>query len=158
VKELAIAHAESDRASVYLHPGQLFVTSEPCEIISVLGSCVSVCIHDRSRGIGGANHYLLPSEGTPPSARYGSFAISALVARLLQAGAEQRDLVAKVFGGATLIGAKVGSVALGECNVRMARMVLAKSNIPIVAEDVGGLRGRRVMFRPDDGAAIVKRL
>jgi chemotaxis protein CheD len=156
VRELAVH--ESERASVYLHPGQLFVTSEPCEIISVLGSCVSVCIHDRARGIGGANHYLLPSEGTPPSARYGAFAITSLVARVLQAGAMQADLVAKVFGGATLIGAKVGSVALGECNVKVARAVLANAKIPIVAEDVCGLRGRRVVFRPDDGAAIVKRL
>lgn len=149
---------DATRATVYLHPGQLFVTSEPCEIISVLGSCVSVCLHDRARNVGGANHYLLPTDGPEPSARYGAFAISSLVTRMLAAGAHHADLVAKIFGGATLIGAKMGTVALGECNVRIARNALAAAKIPILGEDVGGLRGRRICFKPDDGSVLVKRL
>jgi chemotaxis protein CheD len=155
---VSAVEVESSRATVYLHPGQLFVTGEACEIISVLGSCVSVCMYDRVRRIGGANHYLLPTESPMPSARYGGYAISALISRLLAAGAHPSELVAIIFGGACLSGAKIGHDSLGQRNVELARAALGAAKIPILSEDSGGLRGRRIVFRPDDGAVLVKRL
>ena len=44
----------------YLHPGRLLVSTEPAAVTTILGSCVSVCLWDESRGIGGMNHHLLP--------------------------------------------------------------------------------------------------
>ena len=56
---------------IYLHPGGLW--AEPCAatITTVLGSCVSVCLWDPERALGGINHFVLPRGGTvrSPSAR-----------------------------------------------------------------------------------------
>ena len=55
--------ADRLRRAAYLQPGQLIAAPEPLEISTVLGSCVAVCLWDRRRGQGGANHFLLPSHG-----------------------------------------------------------------------------------------------
>ena len=44
-----------------LLPGEYYVTVENEIIVTVLGSCVSACIHDPIRGIGGMNHFMLPA-------------------------------------------------------------------------------------------------
>ena len=60
----------------FLHPGFVFVSQRPTAILTILGSCVSVCLHDEKRCFGGMNHFLLPEplagESTP---RYGRPAI-----------------------------------------------------------------------------------
>lgn len=41
-------------------PGEYYVSRQEELIATVLGSCVSACIRDRRRGIGGMNHFMLP--------------------------------------------------------------------------------------------------
>jgi chemotaxis protein CheD len=150
----------ADAVTVHLHAGQLFASSEASEIWTVLGSCVSVCLFDRMRGIGGANHYLLPQQaaGAEGSPRFGSAAILKLVQRMLALGSHKHDLVAKVFGGASLMGSPAGADSLGWKNVEVARTVLSRERIPIAVEDVGGRRARRLVFRTDQGVGWIKEI
>ena len=47
---------------VSVAPGDHYVTSEPGEmVVTLLGSCVAACARDTVTGIGGLNHFLLPS-------------------------------------------------------------------------------------------------
>jgi len=83
--------------SHFLHAGQVFVSGEPTTISLILGSCVGIGIWDAPNAIGGATHYMLPNwdgKGVP-SARYGSVAISILLQKLLDAGANRNNLRAK---------------------------------------------------------------
>ena len=64
---------------------------------TVLGSCVSACLHDPVRRIGGMNHFLLPDDGTRTDMRYASAAMERLVNELLKKGAERGRLQAKLF-------------------------------------------------------------
>ena len=158
----SVKDREVERTTVYLHAGELFVSIEPCEISTIVGSCVAVCILDRTLRIGGANHYLLPTvmDGANATPRFGNVAILELIARLVALGASRKDLVAKVFGGASLLPTAAGtpSQSLGWKNVRVARRVLAEQAIPVVAEDVGGGSGRKLVFRTDEGHVFVKRV
>jgi chemotaxis protein CheD len=152
--------ADAQRVGVYLHAGQLLAAYDPCEISTVLGSCVAVCLFDAARLAGGANHFLLPtSAGSEPSPRFGDHAVRELIDRMVSLGSKKRDLAAKVFGGASLVrgDARMGT-SLGWKNVLAARAALQAEHIPIVAEDVGGSSGRRLVFQTDDGFAWVKRL
>jgi chemotaxis protein CheD len=147
--------------SVYLHPGQLFVTTAPTTVTTILGSCVAVCIWDPALGIGGINHYLLPMGFKTASAglRYGNVAIEHLLEKLERAGTLRSNLRAKVFGGACVLDAMRGKGNhLGGKNVEIARSALADAGIPIVATDVGGDRGRKLIFHPHDGNALIKLL
>jgi chemotaxis protein CheD len=147
--------------SIYLHPGQLFVATEPAVVTTILGSCVAVCVWDLVLGIGGINHYLLPAGVKTASTglRYGNVAIEQLLERLSRAGATPSNLRAKVFGGACVLDAMRGKENhLGDKNVEIARKMLSEAGIPVVASDVGGGRGRKLIFHPHEGSALVKLL
>ena len=51
-----------------------------------------------------------------------------------------------------------GKNHLGDKNIEVARIALAEANIRVVASDVGGTRGRKLIFHPHDGSALVKLL
>ena len=40
----------------FIHVGEIYVGADPTEIVTVLGSCVAVCLFDRVNMIGGMNH------------------------------------------------------------------------------------------------------
>jgi chemotaxis protein CheD len=148
-------------SSVYLHPGQLHVATEPTLVTTILGSCVAVCLWDITQGIGGINHYLLPVglKTASNGLRYGNVAIEHLLEKLERTGARRSNLRAKVFGGACVLDAmRDRANHLGDKNVEMAQRVLAEAGIPVVASDVGGSRGRKLIFYPHDGTVLVKLL
>jgi chemotaxis protein CheD len=152
---------ENARKKIYLHPGQFHVTTESCVVTTILGSCVAVCLCDRHTQIGGINHFLLPiSNGHEPSSRrFGDVAVTDLIAKVIALGADPKRLEAKLFGGANVIAAfRDRENHLGTQNVRIARVVLESVGVPIVNEDVGGQRGRKLIFQTDDGAAWIKEL
>ena len=76
-------HFETEAVKVL--PGEYFVTTTDMVLVTVLGSCVSACIRDRERRIGGMNHFMLAdgantSDIASASARYGSYAMEVLIA------------------------------------------------------------------------------
>ena len=156
----------SDAASSnahFLHAGQVFVSAEAKSVALILGSCVGVCIWDPVNAIGGATHYMLPSwdrKGTA-SPRYGNVAVSILLQKLLEAGANRGQLRAKVFGGGCLFDSmrELNSNKeqhLGSRNVEIALEMLTKAQIPVISTIVGVDRGQRIVFRTDTGDAVVK--
>lgn len=158
----AAPQSEPTRTSAYLHAGQIVVSAEPCTITTIVGSCVAVFLFDPVLRAGGGNHYVLPMTGRSdgPAARYGDAAIAELLRRVAALGCRQEDLQAKVIGGASIIQASehIGAESLGMKNVKLARQILGEHRICILAEDIGGTRGRRVLFRTDSGDVFVRKL
>jgi len=137
-----------------VQPGEFAVTAEPDHLLgTLLGSCVAACICDPTRGIGGLNHFLLPSTGyagqtsAPEASRYGVYAMEMLINALLKSGADKNRLRAKLFGGANLISANTRD-SVGERNQKFALDFLECEGIPVIAEDFGGNHARRIFFRP----------
>jgi len=150
-----------DTAMAYVHVGQLFASAEPRVVTTILGSCVSVCLWDPQAGVGGLNHFLLPQavENGISSARFGNVAIRRLLEEIAGLGAQVARLKAKVFGGASVIDAfQSPQNTLGMQNVALARSVLQDAGIPMVAEDVGGAQGRKLVFQTRDGSAWVRKI
>ncbi len=149
-----------NRIQVYLHAGQIFASPTPAAISTVLGSCVAVCLHDPVTKVGGMNHYLLPLHvDREHSPRFGTVAVPALIDAMVKAGASRGSIVAKVFGGASVIGAVAGrGRRLGEENAILALRLLEEARIPVLDHDVGGSRGRKLVFFADEGTAWVRQL
>lgn len=145
---------------VHLHPGQIFIGSEPTTVTTILGSCVAVCLWDPFARLAGINHFLLPSMPVFAShdTRYGNKAMQRLIDDMLARGASKPRLMAKVFGGANVILAFVPKKPIGAQNVEMAREVLTQNSIEIVAEQTGGHRGRKLHFDTHTGAVRIKEL
>jgi len=143
-------------------PGEYYYTCKDMMIVTVLGSCVSACIRDRTSGIGGMNHFMLPDGGdaeSPVSAsmRYGTYAMEVLINDLLKAGARRENLEAKVFGGGNVLRGFV-AINVGERNALFVRDYLRAENIRIVAEDLNDIYPRKVYFFPRTGKVLVKKL
>lgn len=147
--------------AVKVLPGEYFVTATNVLMVTVLGSCVSACIRDRDKGIGGMNHFMLADSGDASaissSARYGTYAMEILINHLLKMGARKSGLEAKVFGGGRVM-ATLTSSQVGDRNARFVREFLQTESIPVVAEDLLDVYPRKVYFFPHNGRVLVKKL
>ena len=149
------------RRFIYLHPGDLVVSAERATLTTVVGSCVAVFLWDSARCVGGLNHFLLPHPVAQQiaSPRFGTVAIRTLLSRLAANGSSPEHLVAKVFGGAHIAGSlHRRGPTLGEQNQALAVELLREARIGIVASEVGGTRGRRVVCDTANGHAWIKDL
>jgi chemotaxis protein CheD len=147
--------------AVKVLPGEYFVTSTNVLMVTVLGSCVSACIRDCDKGIGGMNHFMLADSadsGTvSSSARYGTYAMEILINHLLKLGARKDRMEAKVFGGGRVM-ATLSSSQVGDRNARFVHEFLKTEGIRVTAEDLLDVYPRKVYFFPATGRVLVKKL
>lgn len=141
--------------SVTVLPGDYFVTHEPDDmLVTILGSCVAACIRDTKLGIGGMNHFLLAKPSMTvlsPSNRYGSFAMEQLINSIIKMGGRRENLEAKVFGGGDILDS---SLKIGTVNAEFVKTYLKSEGIYVAAEDLGGVRPRRVHYWPSTGRVV----
>ncbi|HTN87637.1 MAG TPA: chemotaxis protein CheD [Sorangium sp.] len=143
----------------HVMPGQLFVSSEPTSVTTIVGSCVAICLWDATTGVGGMNHYVLPTCPGPAmaSVRFADIACQRLIERLVELGASSRALQARVVGGACLISAfRERGTHLGAQNVNAGLAFLRAEGIRIAQLDTGGNRGRKIVFRTSDGGISIQ--
>lgn len=147
------------RRRVFLHTGDLIVGNERLEIKTLLGSCVSVCMWDFKEAIGGMNHFIMPEwKGRGPATPgYGNIAMELLYEKMIIMGAMNENIIAKIFGGARILGENSSITNPGTKNIKGAREFLNNINIPVVAEDTGGKNGRTIIFHTDTGEVWVKK-
>lgn len=152
------------RMTVKVLPGEFYVSSQDELVTTVLGSCVSACIHDPRRGIGGMNHFMLPepmgerdswSATVGRAARYGSDAMEQLINAILSAGGQRADLQVKVFGGGRVL-AQLTDV--GQRNIEFVQRYIAAEKLVLSASDLGDVYPRQVQFFPHTGRARVRLL
>lgn len=149
---------------VTIHPGEYYASNEDIIIATVLGSCVSVAFWDQRLKQGGINHFMLPGDLDDEdmikscNAKYGMFAIELLYNELLKAGSRKADIIAKVFGGASVLRLGSGPTKIPRDNVNFALAFLNKENISIVANDTGGILPRKIFFFAQTGKVLLKRI
>lgn len=152
------------REAAKILPGEYYASGRGILMVTVLGSCVAVCLRDAVNGVAGINHFMLP-DGRADSAhpllglptRYGAFAMEALLNDMLKLGAERRYVEAKVFGGGDVLHG-LGAVNVGQRNAEFIGRYLHEEGIPVQAEDLRGSLPRKVYFFTDSGTVKVKRL
>ena len=153
------------RNIIDISPGEYIVSGDDVLISTVLGSCVSVCIFDPSRKLGGMNHFMLVEGRNMENVgelmryeRYGSYAIETLINEFLRTGSVKSELQAKVFGGGRILKTDKGSAMdIGAQNIIYALNFLKNEEIPILAEDTGGEMPRRIFLYPRTFKVFMKR-
>lgn len=111
--------------------------------------------------VGGMNHILLPGKADlahfDAQSRYAVNAMELLINEILKKGGLRSNLVAKVFGGGSVIPAIKNEFFVGTKNIEFVKKFLKTENIKIVSHDLGGNHTRVVLFNACTGEAFVKR-
>ncbi|MBO6557727.1 MAG: chemoreceptor glutamine deamidase CheD [Pseudomonadales bacterium] len=146
-------------------PGEYYVSAQGELITTVLGSCVAACIRDRSSGVGGMNHFMLPHAESykgntakkmlSVAGRYGNVAMEKLINCILSNGGNRDNLEFKIFGGARVL--DIDS-EVGYRNIQFVTEYLKLEEFRIEAEDVGGVHPRKVNYFPETGKVMMKKL
>lgn len=149
-----------DIEAVKVLPGEYFVTTTNTLLVTVLGSCVSACIRDREKNIGGMNHFMLAGgedAANSASARYGTYAMEILVNHLMKLGARRERLEAKVFGGGRVM-EKLTHSNVGDRNSKFVIDYLKTEGIALAGQDLLDIYPRKVYFFPATGKVLIKKL
>lgn len=144
----------------FLNMGQIYVGDKDEIIFTVLGSCVAVCLFDQKKEISAMCHYLLPlwnNKGLA-SPKYGNIAIKKIITSMVNKGCNKKDIVAKVFGGASFndLTQLEEQYLIGKNNINIAIDILSEENIKIVAQDLGGFKERKIWLNPPSGKVQLK--
>ncbi len=128
----------------------------PDSLETLLGSCVGIAVWDRMSKLGGLAHVVLPDSrgATHLLGKFADTAVAELRKQLVLKGAHPKKLTAKIMGGATMFGKRTER-DVGEKNYQAVREYLSKHGIPLIAEDIGGDKGRMIRFSLDDGLVEV---
>jgi chemotaxis protein CheD len=150
--------------TVKVLPGEFYVSVQDEMISTVLGSCVSACIRDHRRQLGGMNHFMLPQQvgerdgwtaTVSRAARYGNDAMEQLINTILKAGGRREDLEVKIFGGGRVLATMTD---IGQRNIAFVRRYIATEKLNLTAADVGDVYPRQVQFFPMTGKVRVRQL
>ena len=142
-------------------PGEYYATTGEVIVSTVLGSCVSACIRDPERGIGGMNHFMLPSQSShsaqedAAAARYGLAAMEQLINAVLKLGGRRGKLEVKLTGGGRMFANRMD---IGQRNAEFALDFVANEGLRLISHDLGGENPRRVLYYPASGRLRVQKM
>ncbi|OAT79915.1 chemotaxis protein CheD [Desulfotomaculum copahuensis] len=154
-----------DRIEIQVGIADYKIAREPGQLITLgLGSCVGVSLYDPALKLGGLLHLMLPdstqfSNVTRP-AKFADLGIPLIIGEMKKQGARLSRLQSKLVGGAQMFSGLDSKMTLniGRRNSEMARQMLQQYGIPILAEEVGGNRGRTMIFDTSDGRVLIRML
>lgn len=143
-----------------IFPGQFIITTSPCLISTVLGSCVSVCLWDSENHTSAMNHFLLPGkeEDDSTNTSLGLTATRLLVRSMINRMVKIEKVEAKIFGGCNSLYRNNDLFKVGERNIETAKNVLKEYDIQIRAHHTGGSYGRKIVFNTGTGKVRMRLL
>ena len=151
---------------IFLQPGDHYFGDQGTRIRTVLGSCVSITFWHPQLFVGGMCHYMLPhremerreSAGPHPDGRYADEAMLLLMHEMDAVGVPHREYQVKMFGGGNMFPAtnKQKDTRIGQRNIEMAKLLVGKHGFICVAEHLGGIGHRNVIFDVWNGDVWVR--
>lgn len=128
--------------------------------VTFVGSCIALCMYDRSVKIGGMAHIMLP-EGHDKTnmhrGKYANEAVENLLEVMTVRGAKHDRIKAKMIGGAKIFSTaeRNGLFSIGMRNITAVRNTLQQKGIVLVAEETGMNHGRHVKFDIETGNILI---
>ena len=142
----------SELDGVLVSSGEIVIVQEETVLAAVVARGVAVCIWDKNGVTAGMSHFTKPSiyDSKQATGQYGNVSVLTLM-RMLKDRAPNGCFEAQVFGGAL----KHDGESIGAENVDIAKRILKSREIPVVSEDIGGNKGRKILFYSSSGHTVV---
>lgn len=143
----------------YIRPGHIIMPTRAMRLAAVVGSGVVVTIYDRRRRQGGVSYYTHPIRKKRLSGpMFAAPSIVHLVEMFRKTGSSPHELEANLYGGAINPRSIRFEPGLSEANIATAIQLLEKLHINNIGQDVGGLRGRKIVFHTGTGEALIAKV
>jgi chemotaxis protein CheD len=163
------ARPEIAYSKAFLSLGELIIVDKPTHIWTILGSCVSVILHNPRKKVSALCHAQLSENKVLGSIdgryidkvvngdfRYVACSINYMLDQLYTMGINKSEIYASIYGGANIIAEF--SHKIGSDNSAAAINVLEKNGIRILRKDIGGTQSRTIRHFSDTGTTHVKLL
>ena len=127
-----------------------------------LGSCIGISLYDKKLKIAGLAHIMLPDstqfKNVKTPMKFADLAIPLLIDKMIKMGSNKNNIIAKISGGASMFNFSDKSVTsdIGARNTAAVKEALKKLNIPILAEETGGNKGRTMIVNSEDGVVTIR--
>lgn len=151
---------------LYLKPGELCVSQAPVLVTTILGSCVSVTMHHPMSGVAAICHAVQPACTKPPGEcpnrcpkryHYVACVIPEMIHHMEALGAKTEELTVKLFGGGAVLTTSTQQ-SIGRQNINAARSALDALGLTPKVHQVGGHRGRKLIFNTHTGEVMLKKI
>ncbi|MBF0181541.1 MAG: chemotaxis protein CheD [Magnetococcales bacterium] len=159
--------------TIRLDPGELFISTVPAEVHTILGSCVSIVIYHPRLKQGAICHGRKPTRGCAHAVcglkvcrelgDYVSCSVEFMLAYFDQKGTPRQELEVKLFGGAMMFNNLPSTMenpvlGMGKRNIDTAMEVIRANHLHLTASDVGGPWARQILFYTETGEIKLKRV
>ena len=152
--------------ALFLKPGEMVLGEEPTAVTTLLGSCVAVTLFSPRLRLGAICHAVLPScrkdhpcDGHGEAGKYVACAIRVMLEAFHARGVARNEIEAKLFGGSEMFdSAQQRSRSVGMQNMQAALELLESQSVRVITRDLGGQRGRKIIFHTHTGEVFLKRL
>jgi chemotaxis protein CheD len=147
---------------IYLKPGELMISEEAVLVTTVLGSCISVTMFHPQTGTAAICHAMQPCSDGSESFKYVDSSVQHMVICFSRRKIRLVEIQVKLFGGADMFRSTASSMrsltTIGRQNISVATECLKAHGLVPAATDVGGRKGRKLIFKTDTGTVFLKRL
>jgi chemotaxis protein CheD len=155
--------------TLYLKPGEIHFAETGVLVSTILGSCLAVTLWNRRVGISAICHGVLPKCKIQGSChgqciekfKYVDCSLKWMIERFVTRGVDSQEIEVKLFGGSDMFPSEEAGgsrMSVGRQNTGVARKILDREGLHIVSYDVGGSRGRKIIFDTGTGEVLLKYL
>lgn len=132
-------------------------TQADSELVALgLGSCIGLAVIDRTAGVAGLAHIVLPEsrEGAGGS-KFADIAVPELLSRMRAEGALGPRMEVAIAGGARMFALETG-MDVGSRNEEAVRTLLRQAGLRVRGADTGGSQGRTLRVDVATGRVTVR--
>lgn len=139
------------------------MVSSPDKLITMgLGSCIGIALYDKEKKLAGLVHIMLPDskqfKNIVNPLKYADLGVEDLFKKMIDSGCRKENITAKIAGGASMFNFPDKKIIsdVGKRNSLAVIEAINKLSIPIIGEDIGGNKGRTMIFESEDGSVTIR--
>jgi len=156
---------QASNSEIHVGIADFKIARQPHQLITVgLGSCVGLTLYDPILRLGGLLHIMLPDSkrfnDTKKPAKFADTGIFLLLQEMKRFRVRMNHLQVKIAGGAQMFSGYNENfiMNIGEQNVQATKSVLKQLGLRLMAEDVGGNKGRTMILDTLTGQVIIRKI
>ena len=144
---------------IILNPGFIIIPKTPSIIYSFIGSGIVFTVFDNEKKFGGASYFTKPyTNFLNASPLFAKHSFLTLIKLMEKEGGKRKNFEIQIFGGAENKKIKGFIKNLAFENIKSAKKIVFEYNFKLAGEEIGGIKGRKIMFNTKTGEIIIAKV